>query len=91
MLNTNRKRIWDNWIVNSRKYTYDLPQSKFSKNIFSLKRAKKSGKIQLYLITDSFPKNSQSPVPYRRPLAVPYRNPLAVPYNAPCNTHLFHS
>ena len=26
---------------------------------------------------------SQSPVPYRRPLAVPYRHPLAVPYNAP--------
>ena len=46
-------------------------------------RKKISGKIQLYLITAPFPKNSQSPVPYRRPLAVPYRHPLAVPYNAP--------
>ena len=42
-----------------------------------------SGKIQLYLITAPFPKNSQSPVPYRRPLAVPYKHPLAVPYNGP--------
>ena len=42
-----------------------------------------SGKIQLYLITAPFPKNSQSLVPYRRPLAVPYRHPLAVPYNGP--------
>ena len=44
----------------------------------------------MYLITASFPKNSQSPVPYRRPLAVPYRHPLAVPYNAPpCNSENF--
>ena len=46
-------------------------------------RKKISGKIQLYLITAPFPKNSQSPVPYRRPLGVPYRHPLGVPYNAP--------
>ena len=37
----------------------------------------------LYLIDAHFPKNSQSPVPYRRPLAVPYRHPLGVPYNGP--------
>ena len=37
----------------------------------------------MYLITAPFPKTSQSPVPYRRPLGVPYRHPLGVPYNGP--------
>ena len=45
MFDTKFVKIWENWILNSRKYIYDLPQSKFLKNNFSFKRAKKSGKI----------------------------------------------
>ena len=39
--------------------------------------------LRLYLITTSFPKNSQSPVPYKRSLPVLNRHPLPVLYNAP--------
>ena len=42
-----------------------------------------SENLPLYLINTRFPKNSQNPLPYRRPLPEPYRYPLPVPYNAP--------
>ena len=67
-----------------------VEKSKLSKNRKKLSKIrncrkieKNCRKIQLYLITAPFPKNPQSPVPYRRPLPVPYRHPLPVTYNAP--------
>ena len=48
----------------------------FQKTTFYSRELKKSGKIQSYLITASFPKNSQSPVTYRRPLPLLMNAPV---------------
>ena len=58
-----------------------IPQIKVK--LIGKNRKKIAEKIQLYLITAAFPKNSQSFVPYRRPLAVPYRHPSLYPIDTP--------